>query len=97
MRAHFHDIADRARLDQCPHTLVLRMEAVHEAFHEWHIAPLESFNDLVRIVVVQRKRLLAQYRLARLGSSDCPFQMHRIWQRDIDRIDPRIGQQRLVA
>ena len=43
-----------------------------------------------------RERLFAQHVLAGLGGSDRPLRVQAIRQRVVDRVDVRIGQQRLV-
>ena len=44
-----------------------------------------------------RQRLLAQHVLARLERLDRPRHVHRVRQRDVDRVDVGVGQQRLVG
>ena len=53
-------------------------------------------DDLVEALDIHREGFLAEHRLARLERTDRPVDMHVIWERDIDRVDFGIGQQRLV-
>ena len=97
MCADLHNVADCIRIDELADALVLGVEAVHEAFHQRQMASLEGFYNFRGFVGIQRKRLFQKHRLARLCGPDRPFQMHRIWQRDIEGIDGGIGEQRFVA
>ena len=45
----------------------------------------------------QRDRFLAEHVLARFQGSDVPGHMQMVWQRNVNRIDVRIGQQRFVG
>ena len=84
-------------VDEFADAHVLRVQAVHEAFHQRQMASLERFDNFRGFVGIQRKRLLQKHWLARLGGPDRPFQMHRVRQRDIEGVDGGIGEQRFVA
>ena len=51
----------------------------------------------LRVLGPPRQRLLAQHVLAGLQRADRPRHVQRVRQRDVDRVDLRVGEQRLVA
>jgi len=49
------------------------------------------------ILVAAAERLLAEDMLARLQGADRPVDVQRVRERDVDRLDVRVGEERLVA
>ena len=89
-------LADRARLDQLDQLLRLRMQPVHEGFAEEGAGLARRMDHRVGLEGGQPHRLLAEHVLAGLRRLDRPFGMARMRRRDIDRIDLRVLQQRLI-
>ena len=55
----------------------------------------DRVEHLLRFLRIARERLLAQHVLAGLGRADRPRHVQVVRQRIVDRLDFRIGQQRL--
>ena len=74
-----------------------RVEAVHERLHQQH-ARVAAGGDASRSAsaAVMRQRLLAQDVLAGPGGGDRPLGVEVVRQRDVDGVDVRVGEQRLV-
>jgi len=72
---------------------MLRVEAVHKAFHHLHIVALGSGFDGVNVGYSQRHRLFAQYVLAVFDGPQCPLGMFAIRHRQIDCLNLPVIQQ----
>src|SRR6185312_17227070 len=73
------------------------MEAVHESLHEVQPGCVRGLSHLLRLDRVHAQRLLAQDVLARGEGFERPLPMHRVDQRDVDRVDLRIVEERLIG
>ena len=93
-RAHF---ADRARARDLARTPPLRMMAHHERLGDELAGPRARGDQRLRLVGVERDRLLAQHVLAGLHRADRPRDVQLVGQRIVDRLDRRIGQQLLIG
>ena len=94
---HRTQFPDRTGVDQRAHPRMLRMEAVHERFHQRHPerrAPLDGRRRLRRS---RSERLLAKHGLTSGCGLDDPLGMQTVRQGDIDRVDLGIGKQLLVG
>ena len=76
---------------------MLRMEAIHEAFHQRQPGLCECRHNARGIGGIEAQRLFAQHRLAGGGAFDGPIAMHGIGQRNIDRIDAGIGKEVVIG
>jgi hypothetical protein len=75
----------------------LRVVAVAEGFFDVLAGPIAGDDQALDVFGRQAKGLLTQDVLARLHRADAPFQVQIVRQRDVDRVDLRIGEQRLIA
>ena len=89
--------ADPAGLHEFDQLCRLRMQPIHEAFHQEDIMRTRGLDDRGSFGRVHAERLFAQNMLARLRSLDRPFGMRRVRCRDIDRVHLGIGEQGFVA
>ena len=90
-------LADPPTPRQLPRPLPLRMVAHHKRLGNQLAAALTRSHELPALLGVQRHRLLAQHVLAGFERAHAPGNMQVVGQRDVDRLDVRVGQQRLVA
>jgi hypothetical protein len=96
-RAHHPGRADAPGGHLLQRPADLRVEAIHKRLHHAAIGPFTRGTDTSHLVGSDTKRLLAENMLARLQRADCPLGVHTIRQRNIDRLDLVVGEQRLVA
>ncbi len=89
--------ADRAGPDELHQARGLRVMAIHERLHEQTVVALGQVERRPHVGLAAAQRLLAQHVLARLQRPAGPLQVQRVGQRDVDGVDVRIGQQRLIA
>ena len=88
---------DPARRDELAHRDPRRVVAVHERLHQQHARPRAQASTIaLRLGRGQRQRLLAQDVLAGPRRGDRPFGVEVVRQRDVDGVDVRVGEQRLV-
>src|SRR5581483_5113398 len=87
---------DRALVDQLAQAPRLRRVAVHERFRDEQPGLLGRVEHGLRLLRVGGQRLLAEHVLAGLERPDRPLAVERVRQRDVDRLDVRILEQRLV-
>ena len=90
-------LADRAGRDQLAELRRLRMQAIHERLAGEGAGLPVRVEDRVDLEGGERHRLLDQDMLAGLRRLDRPFGVARMRRRDVDRLDLRIVEQRLVA
>ena len=83
--------------DQFHQLLRLRMAAVHERLHQKHVVPPRRLDDGHRFAVVDGDRFLAEDVLARLRATDRPLGVSWVRVGNINGLDRRISQQRLVG
>ena len=93
---HAH-VADRAFAHQLGQPPRLRVAAIHERLHQEHVVGRRGVNHRRRLQVVHGDRLLHQQVLARLRRLDRPLGVCRVDGAEIDRVDPVVGEQLLVA
>ena len=79
----------------CP--LPLRVMHDHVGLCGQQSGAVTGGNDLVDLARFHRDRLFGQDMLAGRQRLQRPFDMHVVRQRDVDRVDGRIGQKRLIA
>jgi len=92
------DPAKCIRFDELTYTQPLRVEPVHECFHDQQFRkPVGSILQLHYLAAIQTKRLFAQYMLTRLKRPDTPGYVQVVWQRDINGINPVTGKQFFIA
>ena len=89
--------ADRAGFDQLDQLRRLRMQPVHEGFAEKGAGLARRMDHRVGLEGGQPHRLFAKHMLAGLRRLDRPFGVARMRRRNVDRVDVRIGEQRLIA
>ncbi len=93
-RAEWSDVSgahDLARAEP------LRMVPDHEGFRGVPAGARRSGGDRLGLRGIEADRLLAEHVLAGLQRTDGPRRMKMIGQGNVDRIDRRVGDQRLVA
>ena len=73
------------------------MAAIHEGFHQEDIVAPRRLDDGHSLGVVEREGLLTQDMLAGLGGLDRPLRVLGMGGGDVDGLDIRVGQQRIVA
>ena len=73
-----------------------RVLAVHERLHQQDARLPAGVDHPLRLGRGHRERLLAQDVLAGPGRRDRPLGVEVVRQRDVDGVDVRVGQQRLV-
>ena len=84
-------------LEQLDEPARLRVVAPHERLGEHEAAALGGVERARDVVGVTRQRLLAEHVPAGLQRAQRPLDVERVRQRDVDRLDVRIGEQRLVG
>jgi hypothetical protein len=77
--------------------LGLRMDAVHECFHQEAAGRRRGILHGHDLGVVETLGLFAEHGLAGLQGAQGPLGMLRMRCRDVDRVDAGVGEQRLVA
>ena len=85
-------LAQHAALDEFQHLLRLRMEAVHEGFHQFHAMLLRGVGHLYTFRRIERQGFLAQDVLAGLGRLDRPLTVQAVGQRDVHGVNVAIGE-----
>ena len=90
-------LSDGVLRDELGEPLRLRMVPPHERLHQHAPGPLGGVERALRLLRPPRQRLLAEHVLAGLQRPDRPLDVQRVRQRDVDRVDLRVGEQRLVA
>ena len=88
---------DRARSDQLLKALRLWVVAVHERLHQQQPLALREVEHACHLVRIAAQRLLAEDVPAGSQCALGPLDVHRVGERDVDRLDLRIGEQRLVG
>src|SRR2546425_13002464 len=63
------------------------MRSHHERFADLHSGFVANTEQFSRCVRRKRDRLFTQHMLPTLGSTDRPWHVHVIWQRDVNRLD----------
>ena len=96
-RADKPHLADDAGFYQLHQFQRLRMQAIHEGFAEEGASLARSVDHRVGLEGGEAHRLFAKNVLAGFRCLDRPFGMARMRRGDVDRIDLRISNQRLVA
>ena len=97
VRPDHAQLADRTSGNQLLEPSRLRIVAPHERLHAEEplcLGHVEDGRDGERI---RAHRLLAEHVLAGLERADRPLAVQPVRQRDVDRVDRRVGEQRLVA
>jgi hypothetical protein len=74
----------------------LRVVPVHEGLHQDPLLLVGDVEGRLRVVRVPSQRLLAEDVLARPQRVDRPLDVHRVRERDVDRVDVRVREQRFV-
>ena len=74
----------------------LRVVAIHERFAEETTRPLSGIEGPRHLLRPAVERLLAEDVLSRLERADRPLHVHRVRQRDVDRLDVWVLEQRVV-
>ena len=74
-----------------------RVVAPVERFHHDEAAPACRVRDRLGLALVRRERLLAEDVLLRGDRAERPLGVEGVRKRVVDRVDVRIGEQRLVA
>ena len=96
-RADVVEPSDRAVLDERLGHRGLRVVTPHERLHHDHAGALGGVPGLLDLGGAARVGLLDQDVLARLDRLERPLVVHPVRQRDVDRVDPVVREQRLVA
>ena len=73
--------------DQLAQPRGLRRVAPHERLHQHAVRALGGVEGALGVRGMARQRLLAQHVLAGLQRPDRPLDVHRVRQRDVDRVD----------
>src|SRR5262249_60604394 len=90
-------LADSTREDELVQGVGLQVVAIHERLHEDAVVLLGDVECALDVLRVTRHGLLAEDVLVRLERADRPFDMHRVRQPDVDRVDVTVPEQLLVA
>jgi len=94
---HLAQAADRPALHEVAGAQPLGMVGDHEGLGGELARPVARRDEGVDLRGAQRDRLLGQHVLAGLERLQRPFDVGVVGQRVVDRVDLRIGEQRLVA
>mmetsp|Transcript_29647 Transcript_29647/g.58673 ORF Transcript_29647/g.58673 Transcript_29647/m.58673 type:complete len:247 (+) Transcript_29647:1372-2112(+) len=89
--------ADGTALDHVTHTGPLRVMHDHIGFRRQLAGRIARSNQIVKFTRLQGNRFFTKHMLARRQRLDCPCHMQVIGQRNIDRVNIRICQQRVIA
>ena len=73
------------------------MVAPHERLGQDEALALGDVEGALDLLGAARQRLLAEHVLAGLERADRPLDVQRVGQRDVDRVDLGVGEQRLVG
>ena len=95
-RADHPELPDRSAFDELDEPVRLRVVAIHERFAEETTRPLSGIEGPRHLVRPAVERLLAEDVLSRLERADRPLHVHRVRQRDVDRLDVCVLEQRVV-
>ena len=95
-RADDAELPDCALRDELLQALRLRIVAVHERLAQVEAGAVGGVERGSHLFRVTRKRLLAEHVLARLEGAHRPVAVHRVGQRDVHRLDLRVGEQVIV-
>ena len=90
-------ITDLARLEPFLRALPLRVMDDHVGLGGQKAGAVARRDDLVDLARLQGNGLFGQHMLAGRKRLQRPFDMQVVGQRDIDRVNRRVGQQRLIA
>ena len=96
-RVHRAEPADRAFPDEALELLRLRMVAVHERLGEHEPGRLGGVERLLDLLRDAGVRLLAEDVLAGGERVHRPLVVHAVRERDVDRVELVVGEQRLVG
>jgi hypothetical protein len=88
-----HRLAEFARRDDTPHLLHVGPEPIVLAERQHNAVPPACINCTGCIIAGQRKRLLAEYRLACFGGGDDLLGMQRVWGRQHHGLYGLVGQE----
>ena len=89
--------ADGAVVDERHHSRGQRLVAVHEALFDDHAGRGGRGGDAIDVVRIERQWLFAEHVLAGGDRGERPRHVIGIGQRNVDRVDGRIVEQRLVT
>ena len=89
--------ADRPAVDELGQLPGLRVVAPHERLHQQAPGPVGRVEGGLDLRGAARHRLLAEHVLARLERADRPLAVERVREGDVDGLDVRVVEQRLVA
>ena len=90
-------VADRPAVDELLQLRGLRVVAVHERLHENPARAVGGVEGALDLLGPPVERLLAEDVLAGLERAHRPLDVKRVRQRDVDRLDVGVREQRLVA
>jgi hypothetical protein len=90
-------LTQSSALHQRPQLVPLRVRAHHEGFLDRPAGAVADGDQLARLGRAHPDRLLAQDMLAGLRRLHGPGHVEMVGERDIDRLDLGVGQERLVA
>ena len=96
-RADQPDPSDGAVAHQLDQAAGLGVVAVHERLHQQPALAVGDVEGLLHVGRAPPQRLLAKHVLAGLECADSPLNVHRVGERDVDGVDVRIGQQRVIS
>ncbi len=91
------DCAELARSDDLQHAAGHRMVAVMEGLHGDEARAAGHLRHGFGLLGIRGKGLLAQNMFAAFECRDGPAPVQPVWQRVIDGVDLRIGDQSLIA
>ena len=96
-RANRADFTNRALFYELLNFECLRMQTVHESFHQQPAIPLGGGNHPPALGHIERHRLFTEHVLASFERTDGPLAVQVIRQRVVDHIYIGILQQPLIA
>ena len=91
------DVADASGARNVERAKPLRVRADHECFLNQHTGAVAHGQQMLRVRGDESDRLLAEHVLAGFGGAGRPLDMKMIWQRNVNRIDVGIGDERFVG
>src|SRR5579863_1648352 len=89
--------SDRTGRHQFLQLRCVRLRPIGKAFDQQHAVASRGGEHRTRLAAGYRQRLFTQHVFAGLTRPDGPLGVQRIWQRIVDGIDRRIGEQLLVG
>jgi hypothetical protein len=75
----------------------LRVIAIRKALLDMPLRALANRTEFDGLIRGQAQRFFAQHMLASFERTNGPFEVHMIRQRDVNRVDLRIGKQSVVT